>query len=146
MEKLERAHGLLLKGSSTKNRVEVLEAALDALLDKKDPIRKAERSQKRLAKKDACTGAVESRPSPKKSRYIPAAIKHVVYKSQLHRCSYVSKDGKQCEEVHNLQIDHKKMWCFGGGHEVPNLRLLCPPHNRFLAGEALGHEFIEAFS
>ena len=149
MEKLERAHGLMLKGNNIKNRVEVIEAALDALLDKKDPARKAERAKKRLsAKKTICPGATRSSSQPsqqKRSRYIPAAVRHELYQKDLHQCNYVSGKGQRCSETSNLQIDHIKPFCLGGGHTPDNLRLLCPAHNRLMAGEVLGHEFMRAY-
>ncbi len=156
MEKLERAQGLLQKGSEKNvTRDTVIHQALEALLDKKDPVRKAERAsirqQKKHSQSTTCTGAGEllipstNKPEDARSRYIPAQVRHQVYQSQLHRCSYSSSDGRQCKEEANLQMDHKTMWCFGGEHAAENLRLLCPSHNRLAAAQALGDEFMQSW-
>ncbi len=100
VEKLERAQGLLQKGNEKVTRDTVILQALEALLDKKDPARKAERAKYRQQKKQTqsstCTGADEvqvlndNKPTNLRSRYIPAEVRHQVYQSQLHRCRFLN--------------------------------------------------------
>ncbi len=156
VEKLEKAQGLLQKGNKKVTRDTVILQALEALLDKKDLVRKAERArsrqQKKLTQSTTCTGAddvqvlSDNKPTNLRSRYVPAEVRHQVYQTQLHRCSYSSSDGRQCRETANLQLDHKTMWCFGGEHSANNLRLLCPAHNQLAAAQALGDEFMHAWT
>ncbi len=156
VEKLERVQGLLQKGNERVTREMAILQALEALLDKKDPVRKAERAkycqQKKLTQPTTCTGADEvqvrndKKPANPRSRYVPAVVRHQVYQTQPHRCSYSSANGRQCRETANLQVDHKTMWCFGGEHSANNLRLMCPAHNRLAAAQVLGNEFMHTWT
>ena len=85
-----------------------------------------------------------SAPKVKVTRHIPAATRSRVFERDNHQCSYVGPTGKRCTETRHLQVDHLRPWALGGGHEVENLRLLCPGHNRFVAEEVFGKEKIQS--
>jgi hypothetical protein len=57
-------------------------------------------------------------------------------------CSYVSPDGQQCTARAFIEFDHRKAWARGGASDTPNVRLLCRAHNRLVAEEEFGKEFI----
>jgi len=147
VEKLDHAKGLLAKagGPGAGDLAQVLDAALDALITKKDPMKKAERSAQRVAKKLLPTaprteaggpGATRARPA------IPARHQHLVFLRDQGQCTHRGPDGRRCPEKSLLQIDHKQPWSLGGTHYVENLQLLCRVHNNFAAEEIMGIEFM----
>jgi len=138
LEKLHRARKLLKKNKAHVSNEDILKEALDLLLDKKDPVRKAERAAKREAPKKS--DAPVHTPK-KRTRYIPMARRHDLYSGPTKQCDYMSPTGRQCQEKHGLEIDHIHMFSQGGTHSPENLRLLCPTHNKFLAEKALGYGF-----
>jgi len=78
------------------------------------------------------------------SRYIPVAIKDEVWERDQAQCSYVSPDGKACGSIHFLEWDHAIPFCLGGrSDDVENIRLLCRTHNRLMATQTFGLEYIE---
>ena len=80
-----------------------------------------------------------------RSRHIPQEIRDEVYIRDGNRCTYISKDGKRCEETSNLQIDHIIPYAKGGSNEPENLRLLCFAHNQLMAEEEFGEEHMRKF-
>jgi len=80
----------------------------------------------------------------KHSRYIPVAVKEDVWERDEARCSYVSPDGKACGSRHFLEWDHAMPFCLGGrSDDVENIRLMCRTHNRLMATQTFGLDFIE---
>ena len=140
LEKLQRARKLLKKNKAHVSNEDILKEALELLLDKKDPVRKAERVCKRSVKKNS--DAPEHMPK-KRSRYIPMAQRHNLYSGPRKQCSYVSPTSRRCQEMHGLEIDHIHMFSQGGSHSPENLRLLCPNHNKFLSERALGYGYLD---
>ena len=68
------------------------------------------------------------------NRYIPAAIKRLVWVRDNGCCSYVNpRTGRKCGARRFLHIDHILPFALGGGAEADNLRLLCAGHNQFRA-------------
>lgn len=120
---------------------EALAKALEDCLEKRDPRRKVLRAEKRKTAKN-------SKPEAKTKadgRYIPAAVKAVVYTRDDGRCTFVALDGRRCCEKRRLQYDHIKPFALGGSSTDPwNLRLLCQAHNRLMAERTYGKEKIEA--
>ncbi len=163
-EKLERAKDILAPEGQT--WADVLDHALEAFLDKHDPLRKAERAQKRaeaaahekaevqaeVAENTALMPAEEVPFDVEpvipgdtiRSRYIPQDIRHAVYLRDGGRCTYVSPEGHRCLAKRFLEFDHRLPLAFGGEHCLENLRLLCRTHNSFYAGKMMGADFIRS--
>jgi len=79
----------------------------------------------------------------KHSRYIPVAVKEEVWERDEARCSYVSPDGKACGSTHFLEWDHELPFCLGGrSDDVGNIRVLCRTHNRLMATQSFGLDYI----
>jgi hypothetical protein len=95
-------------------------------LKQRDPLRKAERAK-------LATQAPESR-----SRYIPAAVRHQVWRRDEGCCTYLDKTGQRCCSRYRLQLDHIIPFALGGEHTVENLRLRCLAHNQLHAVECFG--------
>jgi hypothetical protein len=80
----------------------------------------------------------------KRNRYIPAGVRHEVMLRDEGRCTYVSPDGKRCNEKRYLEFDHFVPFCHGGEHSILNIKLVCNIHNQFLADQKLGRKFMES--
>lgn len=83
------------------------------------------------------------RPSDPDSRHTPADVRRAVRERDQDRCTYVSPDGRRCEERSSLQFAHIKAYARGGGKTAINLRLLCPAHNQYEAEQLYGAQFME---
>ncbi len=151
---------------------EILVKALEDLLDKRDPLRKAERAMARfenspspspspspaktaMAEVETETDAeVVSEPAspgnggqspykkPATRPAIPAAIRHTVWLRDRGQCTWRHSGGSRCPERSMLELDHIKMWCRGGKHSEENLTLRCRRHNQAAAEQELGTGFM----
>jgi 5-methylcytosine-specific restriction endonuclease McrA len=96
-------------------------------LDRNDPLRKASPRERK----------------PKMAyvhrRQIRRRIQVEVWKRDGGQCTFTSPSGHRCGEQAGLQIDHRQAWADGGSsRDASNLRLLCGPHNRYLAERRFG--------
>lgn len=62
---------------------------------------------------------------------IPTVTKREIYKRDQVCQWRDTRTGEKCGSTFQLQIDHIKSVCFGGGNESENLQLLCAAHNRW---------------
>ncbi|HEU5058398.1 MAG TPA: HNH endonuclease [Kofleriaceae bacterium] len=131
-QKLLRAQALLRHQVPSGDLAEVLDRALDALLDK------VERTAfgKTSAPRNARTSRVK--------RYVPRDVRRAVVARDGERCSFVAEDGRRCEETGFLELDHLVPVAQDGEATVDNVRVLCRAHNQFEAKRILGPEAVEA--
>jgi 5-methylcytosine-specific restriction endonuclease McrA len=106
---------------------EALEALADLYLEKKDPVKKAERVLKRDA--DACVARHADRIEQSDTRLIPAKTKHQVSLRDGAQCTYTDR-GKRCETRRWLDVHHVIPREHGGTNELENLTTLCSAHHR----------------
>jgi hypothetical protein len=120
--KLEKARALLSNRIPMGDLESILDAALDALLEKLD----------------AGSGPVAVKPPAETpTRYVPVWVKKIVRKRDGDRCAFVSSEGSRCEERRFLQYDHVLPWARGGRSDDPqNIRQLCRSHNQWAARKA----------
>jgi 5-methylcytosine-specific restriction endonuclease McrA len=168
LAKFEKAKRILGQNRKEISNADVLESALDLLLLQRDPLIKAQTQAKKKRETSATPGELEdgarlehqscinlqhqakscpTATSPGefglgRTRYVPAEVRKQVFLRDEGRCTFVSEDGKRCEETAGLQLDHIIMFCRGGGATSHNLRLLCKNHNIFLSKQALGREHV----
>ncbi len=102
---------------------EVIEAAVDALLNAKRP-------------------KVRTRAMPRgvtRRRRIPRRVRSIVWFRDGGRCTFVGKDGEGCQAARYLEFDHIRPWALGGRSDDPeNIRLLCRTHNQLAARKIFG--------
>ncbi len=110
-EKLRRAREVF----RTTSFEETLEKVLDLALKHKDPVEKAKRA------KVSSTCKVQTQ---RKTRYIPAPIKHQVNLRDEGMCQEKGCGSKVFTEIH-----HIKPLSEGGKHELSNLTTLCSVHH-----------------
>jgi hypothetical protein len=157
-EKLERIKALRSHVNPYKNRDELLDFMAERTLDQIDPLRKADRADKRTAKKaesqlpaqavkmnfkvreDIVSEAGEIQLAidfcelvKPKSRYISAVDDRGVRKGNGDLgCEYNDeKSGRRCSSKHQEQRDHILEFSKGGSNEPSNLRIYCAKHNRY---------------
>ncbi len=72
-----------------------------------------------------------NKPSQKRSRYISASVKKLVWQRDQGCCQFVDPGTqKKCESRYQIQFDHVHPFRHLGENSVENLRLLCGKHNR----------------
>jgi len=160
---LERAREVLAAAGSVPTDAEIFMKAVGDLLTKRDPMRKAERAAAKHGPKGSDVGsrnntvennnaavppraedqpiAAARQPQNTAGRYIPAAVRHQVWRRDQGQCRHMHPDGTRCHERMMLELDHIGLYCRGGGHSASNLQLKCRLHNQFAAAAALGNEW-----
>ena len=158
---LERAREVLSAAGRVPSDEEAVMKALEDMLEKRDPVRKAERAEKRAEKKEVTdtigaakhetaetmnsAGAIAALKVPAKREPIPAASKHRVILRDEGRCSFTTASGQRCGSRTGVQIDHRIPVASGGGNGISNLRLLCREHNIMAAQVLLGVEIMARY-
>ena len=152
--KLRRAQDLL-RHAGTVDPAEVLDRALTLLvaqLERKKagvpprPERKAasrpsvvtaaasaepaDTSPPPVAKRADGGAAREPTARTRRSRYIPAAVRHAVWERDGARCAYVSPRGIRCSATSRLEFHHRVPFGDGGPTSVDNVALACTLHNQ----------------
>jgi hypothetical protein len=128
--KFLRAQALLRHQVPSGDLAEVLDHALDALLEKVEA-RKFGRVKKPRAAK-----ASRSR------RYVPREARRRAVERDGVRCSFVADDGRRCEETGFLELDHV-VPVARGGDASDGVRVLCRSHNQHEAERILGRAAVE---
>ncbi len=99
-------------------------------LDKRDPVRKEERTQAKRAKHEHDREREHERQLPpaevKRSRYIPMQERP----KREPCCAIDETTGRRCNSTRFLQLDHIQPFSQGGPSTAENLRWLCGEHNR----------------
>ena len=130
--KLLRAQALLRHQVPSGDLAEVLDRALDALLDRVEGRKLGKTRAPRAAKKSSAR------------RYVPRAVRRDVVARDGARCSFVGEDGRRCEETGFLELDHVVPVSRGGESSAEGVRVLCRSHNQFEAERILGREAVLA--
>jgi hypothetical protein len=127
-DKLRRAQALLGHAVPSGDVAQVLDRALDALLQGLEKRKYGLGSQHRAA---------HPATTP---RCVPARVRRAVYRRDAGRCVHAGEDGRPCGSTNRIEFDHIVPVARGGRTTVANLRLLCRAHNRHEAERVLGME------
>ncbi len=140
-EKQKRIQELLSHTHIGASHAELLDAAMDVFLERKDPLKKI--IKPRPAPCD--TAAEVDVPYLQPAKSIKPSTRNAVLKKSGGQCEYRdSKIGHRCESRHFLEIDHIQPRALGGTNVPDNLRVLCRTHNLLVAEQVFGREKIEA--
>ena len=149
-DKLDRLKDLLSsKTGKDCSLQEVLDFALETALDKQDPIRKAQRAEKRAIKKEEkekeesmCPGTRKSKVQKEgvcpgthakpKRKALSNELVHKIQRRDRGRCTYIGADGKRCGAKRWLQYHHILGVARGGKDVLDNLQTLCCAHHRLI--------------
>jgi len=144
-KKIERAKEVLRHKFPEGKLEDIIDQALEDLLEKRDVVRKvrrmAEKQKVQRVEQKVSKTPVNGKSKQIETRYIPASIRRLVWQRDTGQCSYKSPNGQLCGERSFLQIDHIKPWALNGKHKLENLRLLCSPHNRYRAEQTFGFDY-----
>lgn len=115
----------------------ILETLLRDHIERRDPVRKAERVTMPAAKR---------RVNPGASRYVDAQTESRLWSRSEGRCEWRHpRTGERCESRYRLQMDHYPVpFARGGPSTFENLRLVCRAHNARFAVEVFGKQAISA--
>ena len=111
----------------------VLERALDLLI--------AARMKRRFAVCDNPRGGKPERKA--QNRHIPHAVRRQVLARDGGQCTFISAEGRRCDQRGQLELHHEQPFARAGEASVSNIRLLCRAHNAFLAERDFGRTFVQ---
>jgi hypothetical protein len=133
-DKLNTARDLMRHAQPDGDLARIIERGLDLLIEQQLKRRFGVTTKPRKAK-----AATPSR----RTRHIPNAVRRAVLERDSLRCTFVSKDGKRCEERGWLELEHEKTFASGGEHSEGNVRMMCWAHNQLLAERVFGTLFMQ---
>jgi 5-methylcytosine-specific restriction endonuclease McrA len=134
-DKLRQAQDLMRHEVPDGDLGRVLERALELLI--------AQRMKRRFGMTSKPRARRDQPAAKQGSRHIPHAVRRPVLARDGVRCSYVSPDGKRCEERGWLQLHHEQPFGRGGPATLSNIRVLCRSHNQLLAERDYGRAFMQ---
>lgn len=134
-DKLRQAQDLMRHDVPDGDLARVLERALDLLI--------AERMKRRFGKTTKPRSQGEEPALGGQSRHIPQAVRREVLARDGARCSYLSVEGKRCDQRAPLELHHEQPFGRGGPATVSNIRVLCRAHNQLLAERDYGRTFMQ---
>jgi hypothetical protein len=139
LAKYERVRELRGAAKSGDSMGAMVEAGLDALLNKLDPKRRIARRRARAERRKKEAGANRPDAPHPASRRIAAALRDTVWERDGGRCTFVGPDGARCPSTSRLEIDHVRPYALGGpSDDAANLRVMCREHNQLLARRVFG--------
>ena len=121
-DKLRRAQDLLRHRIPSGDVAQVMELALEVLVEKLEKQKLAATGRPR-AGRELVSG----------SRAIPARVKRAVWQRDGGRCAYVGNGGRRCRETGLLEFHHVMPFAHGGAATVANIALRCRSHNQYEA-------------
>jgi 5-methylcytosine-specific restriction endonuclease McrA len=154
-EKLELCRDLMSHANPSRDLAEVVERAVDLLLEKlrKERLGHARkpRTAARGAENDGSTRAsravretsVTRASSTARETRVTRATRRRVFERDGVRCTYVSPEGRRCEARAFLELDHVLPKAHGGESGAANLRVRCRAHNQLWAAQVFGLETVE---
>jgi hypothetical protein len=130
-DKLRYAQELLGHQLASGDLAQVLDRALDALIEK------LERRKFAATRRPRRSGRPSTHP-----RHIPAHVKRAVWERDGGQCTFVSEAGRRCPARKLLEFDHVEEVARGGRATVAGIQLRCRAHNQYGADCAFGAEFM----
>ncbi len=148
---------------------QVLEAALDLLLEKQARARGQVKRPRAAPAAVAASSETGNEPSPSQApqtsapplalvpteppphrrtgprEAITAAVRRAVWARDGGRCRWPLDGGGVCGSTHQLELDHIVPWARFGGRMEENLRLTCAAHNALAARRSFGERWMERY-
>jgi hypothetical protein len=168
LKKLDAARDGLSHSIHGATTEQVLEAALDLLLEKqarsrgqvKKPRATVAAATPTQAESPAATAAAQPEapalalvpaepPPPRRSgsrQAIPAAVRRAVWERDRGRCAWPLDGGGCCGSTHRLEFDHVVAWARDGAPTVDGIRLLCRRHTVLAARQAFGERCVGRYT
>ena len=139
MSKLERLKEVLSHRNFGASLAEIIEAAADELLERRDPLRKVVKARKTTQCNTGAGVALRD------TKAISPSTRNFIFHRDEGKCQFQNQSGVVCGSRFQVEIDHTVPRAHGGGNESKNLRLLCRTHNLHAAEVALGRHIVDSF-
>jgi hypothetical protein len=137
-EKLEKARELLSHALPSGDLGELVERAVDALIERETRKRFGPRAASEAGK------GRKARELKLGARHVPVETKRAVWERDNAQCTFVDGEGRRCPERRFLTLEHRTPFALGGPPTLENLCLLCNAHNLENARQVFGEPHIEA--
>jgi 5-methylcytosine-specific restriction endonuclease McrA len=137
-DKLRHAQTLLSHAVPSGELAEVLDRALDVLIERLEKRKFAATANPRLRPRRGHLATVKA----PRARCIPADVRRAVWERDQGQCTFIGQSGRRCPSRKLLEFDHIDPVARGGRASVDRLRLRCRAHNQFEAERAFGVEFM----
>jgi hypothetical protein len=131
LSKLDRARDALSHSNPGASIADILEVALDLVLD-------------RAAKRRGLVAKPQTKLRPAKADRVRASVVREVWKRDGGRCQFRLPNGEICGSTVGLELHHREARARGGGSTAEDLVLHCKPHHRFVTRQDFGDEWIDA--
>lgn len=131
-DRLEYALDLMSHANPSMDLAVLVDAALDLLIP-------ALQKRRGIA---VTARAPKERRTSETPTDVDAASCRQAWQGAGEQCTYVAPSGERCTGTAFLQVDHVTPKARGGSGRV--LRILCGAHNRLMAKEILGPQFVES--
>ena len=115
----------------------ILEASVTEKLERLEAKRlgKVKNPRKKLEDADTAPGR----------RGISAPVRRFVWARDRGQCTFESSDARRCPERRGLHFHHDDPHGLGGDRSADNIRLLCGPHNFYMAEMDYGKDKMERY-
>ena len=133
LDKLDRARAGQSHAQPGASREQVLEAALDLLLEQQ-------------ARRRAEVKRPQENPRPARPEHVTAATRRAVWARDQGRCQWPVDGGGVCGSTLRLEVDHVVPRGRGGPSTVENCRLTCRFHNDLAARQVYGDAHMDLFT
>ena len=136
----------------------------DFMLERIDPVRKAQRITRRQERRAERTSLEKTpdheggllqpaevqhkvqNPPETPSRHCSAQTERAVWVRAQSRCEHVdNKTGHRCSETRRLQLDHITPYAISYDSSENNIQLVCTAHNLYRAAQWFGQEFMSQY-
>jgi hypothetical protein len=137
-EKLARVRELQAQSTGKPCSIEAaLESMCELYLEKKDPVRKAQRAAVRSFPKLLVPKAALPSPVENGTRIpIPATLKHLVMQRDQGRCRAKNPDGTACGCGQWIELHHIRPLSQGGTDTLENLVTVCRSHHQIIHADS----------
>jgi hypothetical protein len=132
MEKIRRVQDLESQRTSSVCTIEqALQAAVESYLEKHDPLRKAERFERRERVRKVGPGRKLRKQQARLGRLpLNARLRHSLVRRDEGRCVELLPSGARCTNRRWLEVHHTQSIADGGTNTLSNLKTLCYAHHR----------------
>jgi hypothetical protein len=143
-DKLRRLQALLRREIPSGDPGEIVDRALDLLLEKVERSKLAAPAQPRPSAQPQSPTPIrpetdnEIRTPVLASRYIPRDVRREVWRRDGGQCAFVANTGRRCSETTFLELHHVHAYAKGGPSTQANIALRCRRHNQYEADLLFG--------
>jgi 5-methylcytosine-specific restriction endonuclease McrA len=130
-DKLRYAQALLSHSIPSGDLAQVLDRALDALIER------LEKQKFGATRKSRPRASLSGR-----KRHVPAHIRRAVWVRDQGQCTFVGEAGHRCSSRRFLEFDHVDPVARGGRASMAGIRLRCRAHNQYEAERVFGAGFM----